>query len=148
MGFGRILSVTDISASGLAAERLRMEVAANNIANSNSTRTPEGGAFRRKQVVFAAAYENALRASFGDDARQFRGVTVTGIQPDSSEMPRIHKPGHPDADADGFVTFPNVSLPNEMVDLITASRSYEANLRALKSFREIVQQALSLLRGA
>jgi flagellar basal-body rod protein FlgC len=72
---------------------------------------------------------------------------VVGIQPDSSELPRIYQPGHPDADAEGFVTMPNVRPPMEMVDLITASRAYEANLQALRNFRQMAEQALSLLRS-
>jgi len=135
-------SAADISASGLSAERQRMEVVANNIANAYSTRTPTGGPYRRQHVVFATAYDEAAGA-----ARGLGGVRVLGIEPDRSELPRVYQPGHPDADEDGFVTMPNVKLPNEMVDLITASRAYEANLRALRSFRRMVEQALSLLRG-
>lgn len=139
MSFGRILSATDISASGLAAERLRMEVVANNLANANSTRTPEGGPFRRRQVVFSGALDAASQSG--------RGVQVVGIEQDMGELPRVYQPGHPDADGDGYVTMPNVKPANEMVDLITASRAYDANLRALKSFREMAERALSLLQG-
>ncbi len=139
MGFGTILSTTDVSASGLSAERLRMEVIANNIANANTTRTREGGPFRRRDVVFATAFEGLSNDEFG-------GVQVAGIQADGSELPRVYRPGHPDADASGYVTMPNVSLANEMVDLITASRAYEANLRSLRTFRQMVENALSLLQ--
>lgn len=141
MGFGNILSTTDVSATGLAAERLRMEVIANNIANANTTRTSEGGPFRRREVVFATALEGLANDEFG-------GVRVAGIQPDDSELPRVYRPGHPDADDGGYVTMPNVSLSNEMVDLITASRAYDANLRSLRTFRELVENALSLLQRA
>lgn len=144
MAFGRILSATDASASGLAAERLRMEVVANNIANAHSTRTAEGGAFRRREVVFSAAYDDAL----GSANAGGMGVEVIGIQPSKGELPKVYDPSHPDADATGHVEMPNVNIPDEMVDLITASRGYEANLRALKSFKQMVEQALSLLRGA
>ncbi len=140
-----ILSQTDISASGLAAERLRMEVIANNIANAHSTHTPEGGPYRRKHVVFAAAFEDAMSKGTKADT-ELQGVEVLGVQEDAGELPRVYQPGHPDADEEGFVTMPNVSLANEMVDLITANRGYEANLRVLRSFRDMVQQALSLLR--
>ena len=146
MGFGKLLSVTDISASGLSAERTRMEVVANNISNANSTQTPEGGPFRRKEVVFASAVQNAFGV-FKGNVDELSGVRVVGIQSDSSELPVIYRPGHPEANQEGYVTMPNVSLPEEMVDLVTASRSYEANLRALKTFRDMVEQALSLLRG-
>ena len=146
MSLGNILSVTDISASGMAAERLRMEVVANNIANHQSTRTLEGGPFRRQQVLFSTAFDNASGFGF-PNADQMHGVQVLGIEADASELPRIYQPGHPDSDADGFVTMPNVQLPNEMVDLITASRSYEANLKVLRTFREMTEQALALLRA-
>lgn len=139
-----ILSATDISASGLAAERLRMEVIANNIANASTTRSPEGGPYRRRHVVFAAAVDQAVHDA--RDSVGLHGVQVEGIEEDSSELPRVFQPGHPDADADGFVKMPNVSMANEMVDLITANRGYEANLRVLRSYRDMVQQSLSLLR--
>jgi flagellar basal-body rod protein FlgC len=145
MQLGSILSVTDISASGLAAERQRMEVVANNIANAHTTRTAEGGPYRRQQIIFATALQSALASS---SAGSLGGVQVVGIQPDMSELPRVYNPGHPEADKDGFVTMPNVKLPNEMVDLMTASRAYEANLKALRTFRKMAEQALSLLRGA
>ncbi len=119
-----------------------MEVVANNIANAHSTRTPEGGAFRRQDIVFAAAMSDR---SDGPDG--LRGVQVVGIEPDDSELPQIYNPGHPDANADGMVTMPNVSIPNEMVDMMTASRAYEANLRVLTLFREMAEQTLSLLRA-
>jgi len=147
MQLGRILSATDISASGLAAERQRMEVVANNIANAYTTRTPGGGPYRRQQVVFATALQSALSGS-ASGAGSLGGVRVVGIQPDLSEFHIVRNPGHPDADGDGNVTMPNVKLPNEMVDLMTASRAYEANLKALRTYRKMAEQALSLLRGA
>jgi flagellar basal-body rod protein FlgC len=119
-----------------------MEVIGNNIANANTTRTPEGGPYRRREVVFATALDDLL----DDTSSGLRGVKVVGIDADSSELPKVYQPGHPDADENGFVLMPNVSIANEMVDLITANRSYEANLRVLRSYREMVQQALSLLR--
>ncbi|MCA9205257.1 MAG: flagellar basal body rod protein FlgC, partial [Planctomycetales bacterium] len=124
-----------------------MEVVANNIANAHSTRTPEGGPYRRQEVVFAAAYQNAMGMARPTDIGQLGGVQIVGIQPDMTELPRVYQPGHPDADADDMVTLPNVSMPNEMVDLITASRGYEANLRALRMYRQMAEQALSILRG-
>jgi flagellar basal-body rod protein FlgC len=138
-----ILSHTDISASGLTAERLRMEVIANNIANANTTRGQDGGPYRRHEVIFATAYDDAVGAISGGPGA---GVRAAVVQTDGGDLPRVYKPGHPDADEQGYVTMPNVSLANEMVDLITANRSYEANLRALRSFRDMAQQALSLLQ--
>ncbi len=142
---GGIFSSANISAGGLSAERLRMEVIANNLANAHSTRTPEGGAYRRQQVVFAAELDGSLGSSAPGDSK-LAGVRVLGIEPDMGELPRVYQPGHPDADENGMVTMPNVSLAKEMVDLITANRGYEANLKVLRSFRDMMEQALSLLR--
>ena len=147
MGFDASLGAFDISASGMSAERFRMEIVANNIANASVTRTPEGGAYRRKEVVFEAAMKSAAANSGGNDQSGFAGVRVVEVIDDRSEMPRVLNPGHPDADAEGFVTMPNVSLPIEMVNLITATRAYEANLKAAQSFVEMNQQALSIVRG-
>ena len=138
MSFTSLFNATNISASGLSAERLRMEVIANNIANAHSTRDLNGDAFRRQNVVFEAEFDRLMP----------KGVRVVDVTPDTSELPRVYRPGHPDADADGMVTMPNVQVPNEMVDLITASRGYEANLRVLRSFREMVNSALEVLRRA
>jgi flagellar basal-body rod protein FlgC len=146
MSFDQILGTTNICASGLAAERLRMEVLAHNIANANSTRTPNGGPFRRQDVVFAAVLHDHVGAS-GSEMAKLGGVQVVGVVEDPSELPRVFNPGHPDADDEGFVVMPNVQLPIEMVNLITASRAYEANLRVLQSFRQMSEQALSLARG-
>jgi flagellar basal-body rod protein FlgC len=144
-----LFSGADISASGMSAERLRMEVVANNIANANSTQSADGGPYRRQQVMFSAALDDARRSNgSGGTVSGLHGVNVLGKQADMSELPQIHNPGHPDADPEtGMVTMPNVQLPNEMVDLITASRSYEANLKALTSFKNMIEQTLQLLRG-
>ena len=143
MSFESSLGALNISASGLGAERLRMEVVANNIANASVTRTPEGGPYRRRDVVF----ETVLSGVEGNDTPGLGGVRVAGMVSDQSELPRVFSPGHPDADADGFVSMPNVNLPIEMVNLITASRAYEANLRVAQSFLELSQSALALTRG-
>jgi flagellar basal-body rod protein FlgC len=136
MAFGDLFRGLTISGTGLSAERLRMETIAHNIANAFSTRTPDGGPFRRQDVVFSAI-----------QGKELGGVEVVGLQPDPSELRIVHQPGHPDADAEGNVQFPNVHLPMEMVNLITASRSYEANVRAAQLFRQMSEEALALLRG-
>lgn len=138
----QLFSTADISASGMSAERLRMETVANNIANANSTRSAEGGPYRRKQLVFSSLVDT----NHASDTTGLEGVRVVRQEADESPFPEVYSPGHPDADENGMVKMPNVRLPNEMVDLITASRSYEANLKALTSFKEMVQQTLSLLR--
>lgn len=131
-----VFSSIDVSATGLSAERLRMEVIANNVANANSTSGPGGTPFRRQEVVFAAAMNDAQKG----------GVEVVGIQEDTSELPKIYKPSHPHADANGFVTMPNVVVANEMVDMMVANRSYEANLNAIKTYQQMAQNTLELLR--
>jgi flagellar basal-body rod protein FlgC len=146
VGFDQILGATNISASGLSAERLRMEVVANNIANAFSTRTPDGGPFRRQDVVFSTVLKGRLR---GGDAnpQQFGGVQAVDIIDDPSDFIQIYNPGHPDANTDGYVSMPNVRLPTEMVNLMTASRAYEANMRVLQFFRQMAEQALTLGRS-
>lgn len=143
MSFDSTLGALNISASGLSAERFRMEVVANNIANASTTRTPEGGPYRRQDVLF----ESVLVGVENNGPAKFGGVRTAGLVADQSELPRVFNPGHPDADGNGFVTMPNVNLPIEMVNLITATRAYEANLKVAQSFVELNQQALALLRG-
>jgi flagellar basal-body rod protein FlgC len=156
MNFDNLFSSTNISSSGLSAERFRMEVVANNIANASSTRTAGGGPYRRQEVVFASLLDETLSSQGGRKGTAglrggprlaSSGVQVVGLEEDSSALHRIHEPGHPDADADGFVTMPNVDLPVEMVNLITASRAYEANLKAMQTFRQMAEQALALMKA-
>lgn len=143
MPFNDLFGAGAISGSGMAAERLRMEVIANNVANANTTRSANGGPYRRQDVVFAEVLGAESRAGAPD----LRGVQAVELVEDESAFNRVHLPGHPDADAEGFVLMPNVQLPVEMVNLITAARAYEANLKAAQTFRQLNEQALSLLRG-
>jgi flagellar basal-body rod protein FlgC len=128
-----------ISGSGMTAERLRMDVVSENLANANTTRGVDGQPYRRKQVVL----EQAQGKSFGD---HLAGVTAAAIVDDPSPAKRVYDPGHPDADAQGYVTLPNVNTVSEMVDLITASRGYEANVQAMNATKQIVSKTLDLLR--
>ena len=139
MNFDDMMNAANISASGLSAERLRTEVVANNIANANSTRTPGGGPFRRQDVVFATVLNDHLRVA-GAGRLNLGGVQAVDVVDDPSEFHRVHNPGHPEADADGYVAMPNVHLPVEMVNLITASRAYEANVKVLQFFRQMTEQ--------
>ncbi len=143
MPFPNLFTASAISGSGLSAERFRMEVIANNIANANSTKSANGGPFRRQDVVFA---EVLGRATAGQEPA-LGGVRAVEVIEDQSELPLVYQPGHPDADANGMVRMPNVKLPTEMVNLLTASRAYEANLKAAQLFRTMNEQALLLLRG-
>ncbi len=132
-----------VSASGLQAERARMDVIAENIANVETTRTPEGGPWRRRQVGLSA-YQVG-EAAPGAGGSGCTGVRVAAIEPDPSGLPKLHNPSHPDADAAGYVEMPNVDLPTEMADMVVAARAYEANAVALKSGREMIRQAVSIL---
>ncbi|QEL13331.1 flagellar basal body rod protein FlgC [Limnoglobus roseus] len=143
MPFNNLFAATAISSSGMTAERFRMEVIANNIANANATKSANGGPYRRQDVVFAEV--------LGQEAGKHGPPTLGGVQAvelveDQTEFPRVYNPSHPDADETGYVKLPNVQLPIEMVNLLTASRSYEANLKAIQTFRQMSEQALSLLR--
>ena len=145
MSFSNLLGPTHVSASGLSAERFRMEVIANNIANANTTSDANGQPFRRREVVFAAELANATANEHGAPSG---GVRVVGVNEDASEQPRVYRPGHPHADEEGYVTMPNVNLSNEMVDLITATRGYEANLKVMNAYKDSIRQSLALLRAA
>lgn len=142
MKLSNLFAATEIAASGLKAERTRLEVAANNIANANATRSSAGGPYRRQQVVFATDAGDSFSGT-----PELNGVNVVGIQTDQSPLPKVFNPGHPDADEQGFVLMPNVALPMEMVDMMTASRSYEANLKTLEVFRRITQRTLDMIGG-
>jgi flagellar basal-body rod protein FlgC len=139
MGFDGLFGAGGISSSGMSAERLRMEVIANNIANAQTTRSPNGGPYRRQDVVFETVLGNHKQGG--------QGVRAAEIIDDPSELPKIFNPGHPDADADGFLTLPNVQIPVEMVNLMTATRAYEANLKAALAMKQMNEQALTLMRS-
>lgn len=128
-----------ISASGMTAERLRMDVVAENLANANTTRGANGGAYQRKEVVL----RETQGGSFAD---VLSGVEVAEIRADSAPPRRVYDPGHPDADASGFVSLPNVNSVTEMVDLITASRGYEANVQAMNAAKQMFTRTLQILR--
>jgi|SRR5262245_30049166 len=137
-------SSLDVSASALTAERLRMTVIAGNLANANTTRTADGGPYRRQQVVFEPILERALGSP---TASLSRGVRVSRVEADrTTPFEKKHEPGNPDADANGDVLMPNVSPMIEMVDLLVAARAYEANLLALRTHREMLQKTIQMGR--
>ncbi len=142
-----IFSAFRIAASGLTAQRLRMDVVANNVANVETTRTAEGGPYRRQQVVFAADQPGSVSrlSQEGEDPR--RGVHVAAILADDSPGHRVYDPNHPDADEDGFVTYPNVSVVTEMTDMLSATRSYEANVTVFNALKSMALKALDIGRG-
>ncbi|MCX7904168.1 MAG: flagellar basal body rod protein FlgC [Caloramator sp.] len=134
-----------ISASGMSAERLRMEVISDNIANAETTRTSTGGPYVRKVVSF----EENLRRAIDKNNRfteKLNGVKVSAISKDPSPFKRVYDPSHPDADKDGYVTMPNVNILNEMIDLITASRAFEANVTAFNTSKQMMMKALEIGR--
>lgn len=147
MGFEDTLAVINIAATGMSAERMRMEVVANNIANAASTRTANGGPFRRQDLVFSAVMGEAQAASGPRGTPHLGGVRVVDTVEDPSEPILQYEPGHPDADANGMVKYPNVRLPVEMTNLITASRAYEANVRVATTWKQMMEQSFVLIRG-
>ena len=126
----------DISASALTAHRRRLEVISHNLANAETTRTAAGGPYRRQAVVFGEKVDEAGGS----------GVEVVAVTTDPTPGKRVLEPGHPDADANGYVQYPNVNPMEEMVDVISTTRSYEANVTALNSTKSMVLKALDLAR--
>jgi flagellar basal-body rod protein FlgC len=134
-----LFSALAVSASGLAAQRTRVELLVQNLANSETTRTPEGGPYRRREAIFMS---EAAPAPF----RELLGVAVAGITVDEAEPERRYLPGHPDADASGYVAFPAMNPVEDMVDLTAAVRSFQANLAAMSAVREMLNRSLDLVR--
>lgn len=137
-----IFSVMDISASGLSAERVRLNVIANNLANAQSTETPDGGPYRREQVEFISLLNRSLDNHISGE-ELLGGVNVQGITKSTEPFNEVYIPGHPKADKDGMVKMPNVSVVNEMVDMVTASRAYEANLAVMTTSKAMVDKTLN-----
>ncbi len=143
------LSAFDIAASGMTAQRLRLDVAAQNITNIESTRTEGGGAYRRKMVVFQAednSFSSVMRRTMnlGRNDERNAGVIVTQIVDDETEMEMVYNPEHPDADENGYVTMPNVDLIKETTDAMAATRSYQANITAFNAIKLMAQKALEI----
>ncbi len=136
--------IVDIAVSGLLAQRSRMAVTASNVANAETTRTAEGGPYRRRDPVFETAGVAGPFASRLD--RAMRGVEVTRVVQDPRPPETRFDPGHPDADADGFVAFPRVNVVEEMTNMLSASRSYEANLLIINKVRSMSRAALQIGR--
>jgi flagellar basal-body rod protein FlgC len=141
-----LFAALSISASGMAAQRARAELLVENLANVETTRTPEGGPYRRKDAVFeSSAVESPFSSAF-DLAQSANGVAVTDIVTDTRDPERRYLPGHPDADATGYVNFPRVDPAEDMVDLMGASRGYEANVAAMGAVKDMIVHSIDLLR--
>jgi flagellar basal-body rod protein FlgC len=139
-------SAMNISSSALTAERTRMNLISGNLANASTTRTPEGGPYKRKDAVFSATpvqspFSRALNSAAGQQARQ---VEITEIVEDQNPPRMQYEPGHPDANAQGYVAMPNVNVVEEMADMINASRSYEANVTAVQAAKSMALKTLEI----
>ena len=143
-----LFSALSVSASGLAAQRTRAEVITENLANAETTRTPEGGPYRRKDVVFeSAGSTNDFRSALGEAiAGQAAGVQVSEIVTDMRDPERRYIPGHPDADKDGYVLFPRINPAEDMVDLMGASRGFQANISAMSAIKDMIRNSIDLMR--
>lgn len=135
-----------ISASGMTAERLRMDTIANNLANAETTRTADGGPYRRQVPVFASRLEASVGRRAGDQQFRGMGVRVVGINSADGPPRLLYDPDHPDANEDGYVAMPDINVPREMVDLISASRAYEANMTAFNTAKNMAMRALDIGR--
>ncbi len=142
-----LFSSLSVSASGMAAERARTELLVENMANAETTRTPDGGPYRRKDAVFesqqvsspfSAVFQSEMDASY-------TGVQVSDVVIDQRDPEKRYLPGHPDADKDGFVSFPRINPAEDMVDLVEASRNYEGNVSAISAVKDMIQQSINLL---
>jgi flagellar basal-body rod protein FlgC len=139
-----LLTALDVNASGLTAQRKRVEVSSANLANSQTTRTDEGGAYRRKDVIFqTASFQDSLGTALG---KGVEGVEVSDVVDDPRPFDRRYEPGHPDADKEGYVAYPNVNVMEEMANLVEASRSYEANIAAIGIVKTMINRTLDLGR--
>jgi flagellar basal-body rod protein FlgC len=138
-----------IGSSGLTAQRLRLDLISNNIANAQTTHTQKGGPYQRQDVVFMPEGENAAVAQSAE-ARQGGlsvlqgGVRVAQITTDTEAGPRVYDPTHPDADANGYVNYPNVDIVVEMTNMLSATRSYEANLSSIEAVKRMALKALEI----
>lgn len=147
-----------ISASGLSAQRLRMDTISNNLANANTTRTEKGGAYKRQHVTFAPMFENALAQRMhlshshpqhflAQNSPPQGGVKVVSTVESQEEGRMVYEPDHPDANEQGYVEYPNVNIVTEMTDMMSANRSYEANVTAIQTLKSMAIKALEMGRA-
>lgn len=144
-----IFNSINVSATGLTAERTRMDIISKNIANANTTRTSTGGPYRRQMVVFeekeGTPFSTYL-SKYSSGTFKNQGVKISSIVEDKTPFKKVYEPGHPDADNNGYVMMPNVDIVTEMVDMITATRAYEANMTAINSAKSMAMKALEIGR--
>lgn len=152
-----IFDTMRVSASGLTAQRLRMDVIASNVANADTTRTPEGGPYQRREVIFSATEPSGsitdpngfqrLSATSSPAESIGQGVAVSGIRADADAVKRVYDPSNPDAGADGYVLSPDIDVVTEMTDMLAANRAYEANVTVLNAVKSMASRALSIGRA-
>ena len=143
-----LFSVLSVSASGMAAQRTRAELLAENLANSETTRTPEGGPYRRKDAVFSSSPQTSpFAAVFQTEmGAGVNGVSVADVVEDTGEPEKRYLPGHPDADKDGYVAFPRINPAEDMADLLGASRGYQGNVAAMTAIKDMILHSIDLLK--
>jgi flagellar basal-body rod protein FlgC len=134
-----------VSASGMSAQRTRAELLVENMANSETTRTPDGGPYRRKDVVFVTEEQSSPFSSIFQ-AQMGTGVAVADVVRDMRDPDRRYMPGHPDADKDGYVAFPRINPAEDMVDLMSAQRGYQGNVAAMGAVKDMIQRSIDLMR--
>ena len=143
-----LFGAISVSASGMEAQRIRAELLTENMANADTTRTPEGGPYRRKDAVFVSTpIESTFAGTLAEiSAGGSQGVRVSSVTVDQTDPDRRYQPGHPDADAQGYVAFPRISPAEEMVNLMGASRGYEANVAAISTVKDMIGRSLELFK--
>ena len=142
-----LFSALSVGASGMASQRARAELLVENLANAETTRTPEGGPYRRKDAVFESTTVGSPFSSvFGQEIEAANGVAVASVVTDTRDPEKRYMPGHPDADANGYVAFPRVNPAEDMVDLMGAARGYEANVAAIGAVKDMIQRSIDLLK--
>ncbi len=140
-----LFTALQVSASGMAAERARAEVLVENMANAETTRTPEGGPYRRKDVVFSSDLQaSPFSAVFQNELAE--GVRVSDVTVDDRPPEMRYLPGHPDADGNGYVAFPRMNPAEEMVDLMNASRSYQGNVAAMSAVKDMISKSIDIMK--
>ena len=143
-----LFHLLSVSASGLEAQRRRAEVLTENLANAETTRTSQGGPYRRKDVIFESAkagqpFQSVFQSELGPGVE---GVRVADVVEDQRDPEKRYVPGHPDADAQGYVAFPRINPAEDMVDLMNTTRSYQANIAAMSAVKDMIQRSLDLMR--
>jgi flagellar basal-body rod protein FlgC len=143
-----LFSALSVSASGMSAQRTRAELIIQNLANSETTRTPEGGPYRRQDAIFQSAPQtSAFSSVFQTEMTDgVNGVEVAEVIQDPSEGEKRYQPGHPDADKEGYVAYPNVNPAEDMVDLLSAQRGFDGNVAAMSAIKDMIQRSIDLLK--